>query len=150
MSNNILKIIPEDPYFFPSPEAVESASGELARYLSKRKEDIQVVSTEAVRFVDPGSHLRDIRCPFCGRMLDFEWWQAVMDKADAEKFRSLTTATPCCHNVTSLNNLIYDWAAGFARMSIEVRDPNGDITQEQHTALERLLGTKIRKVLSHY
>ncbi len=150
MSNNVLKIIPEDPYLFLSQEAMERAPNELARFLSKRKEDIKVITTDDVRFVDPGSNLREIKCPFCFSIIDFEWWQEAMDKAYEENFKSLTIETPCCHKITSLNNLIYDWVAGFARSSIEVIDPNGDITQEQQKALETILGIKVRKIWSHY
>lgn len=150
MSSNVLKIIPQDPYFVPTQEAMELVAEELTRYLSKRKEDIKVITTDKVRFVDPGSNLREIQCPFCCCIIDFDWWQEAMDQLYEEKFKSLAIETPCCYKITSLNNLIYDWTAGFARFSIEVLDPNGDITQEQQKVLETILGYEIRKIWSHY
>ena len=150
MSNNILKIIFQDPCFVPSQASLERVTNELAVYLSKRKEDIQVKITDEVRFVDPGANLHEIKCNFCSSIIDIEWWQEAVDQVYEGHFKSLTVITPCCHQVTSLNSLVYDWTAGFARLSIEIFDPKVDLTQEQQNKLETILGTEIRKIWSHY
>ena len=150
MSTNVLIIIPQDPNFLPFNGILERVVAELVRYLSKPKDDFRITITDRVRFIDPGFNLRQIRCPFCNNIIDSTWWQNTMDQAYEGNFSNLKIITPCCQMVTSLNNLYYDWTAGFARSSIEVFDPKGDITQEQQKVIETILGIEIRKIWSHF
>lgn len=59
--------------------------------------------------------------------------------------------TLCCRGAaTSLHDLEYDWRAGFARFTLEARDPDvRDLTGAQVAALERLLGCRAPRIWTH-
>jgi hypothetical protein len=46
-----------------------------------------------------------------------------MDASYRSAFEDLAVRTPCCHTDTTLNELDYDWPAGFARFVLEARNP---------------------------
>jgi hypothetical protein len=69
-----------------------------------------------------------------------------MSDAFDEHFADLTLSLPCCMVVSSLNELEYQAPAGFARFTLEARNPNADIEEDQVRMLEEILGCKLRKV----
>src|SRR5262249_13741059 len=60
---------------------------------------------------------------FCERELDKEWFGKAMDRAYEKKNWDLTIKLPCCGKGSSLNDLKYEWPAGFARFVLEARNP---------------------------
>ena len=80
-----------------------------------------------------------------------KWWGQEMDRVyQVNGFQDLNILLPCCQRTSSLNDLIYDWPAGFARFLLEARSPEGDLTHEQIALFESLLGCSIRKIWAHY
>ena len=150
MSDYILRLIPTDPQFTPSAGA-RGAALQLLRSWLPSAESITSELNEEVRFVDPGANFDRVECSFCGADL-FDWWQGAMDKASERGFADLEVVVPCCHTRTTLNDLCYEWPAGFARFVAEVRNPGrGEaLTGEEVRQLEQLLGCELRQVLAHY
>jgi hypothetical protein len=57
----------------------------------------------------------------------------------------------CCGALVSLNDLIYEWPAGFARFVLEAMNPNvRDIADDELASLAAILGTPLRKIWARY
>jgi hypothetical protein len=150
MSDNILRLIPTVPDYVPDAEAQNQARKLLASHLPQARE-VYIELSDTVRFVDQGGNFERVRCPVCGVTLETEWWQQAMDTAYETEFRELGITTPCCASGVSLNDLIYDWPAGFARFSLEALNPNvRDLEDKMKRKLEELLGCELRRIWTHY
>ena len=56
-----------------------------------------------------------------------------------------------CGTAVSLNDLRYEWPAGFAKFVLEAMNPNVmDLPDEGFAELSRDLGTPLRKIWAHY
>lgn len=149
MSDNILKLIPSSPNYLPGKESIDQAVS-LLKISIPSIVDIKVMVSEKVRFIDSGTNWERILCPNCSAPIDMEWWQNAMDKAFKNGFRDLCINVPCCGSETTLNDLRYDWPAGFARFSIEIHNPRIEIPNEVLKRLEAILGVSLRKIWAHY
>jgi hypothetical protein len=149
MSANILKLISTDASFAPEAAAIAAARSTLAAALPDAHK-IEANLHPTIEFIDPGGNWEGVRCANCGTNLDDAWWAAVVENAYEKRFIDLTVYLPCCSVWWSLNDLDYVWPAGFARFSLEATDPNGDLTVEQIAALERILGTRLKRIWAHY
>lgn len=148
MSNTIVKFIPTNPNFIPTT----LNQGKAKTYLKGifKGVEVELIQTANVEFVDPGSNFETITCNLCGKNINNDVWQNAMDKAYKNHFTDLSFTTPCCHKQTTLNDLTYHWPAGFAKFAVTISDPVGDINSSQIAELEKILGTKIRKIWAHY
>lgn len=149
MSDNHLRLIPKDPEFIPeAPRAAEAVS--LLASLVLGADDVSSQATEEIQFIDQGSNFERVLCPGCGSDLT-EMWPDWMDKASESSFRNRGISAPCCRVETELNNLVYDWPAGFARFSLNARNPvlRGWLPQEGQKVIEDVLGCPLRQVLVH-
>jgi len=148
MSSTILKLIPTDPDFVPNEQNQIKAKAFLKNVF--KHSDIEFNTTENVEFVDPGANFETVNCNLCGHTIDIQAWQNAMDKAYNTKFKVLTFITPCCQKTTSLNDLKYHWAAGFAKFEISILDPSSEIKTDDLTELNKILTTKINVIWAHY
>ena len=150
MSDSILRIIPADPALVPDVGAQQSA-GTHARKAFPKADEVTVRVEEDVTFVDAGGNFEAVFCPACEAELEQERWADARDRAAASSFVNLAVSAPCCGAPTSLNDLRYEMPQGFARLIIEVMNPN---TAEVPRGVERLLrdtlGCEIRFVWAHY
>lgn len=144
MSDYIIKIIPLNPYVHIDIPKVQQAVG----FLKMSFEDVSVATHETPVFVDCGENLEKIICPSCGAEMDFDWWQESMSAAYAKDFESLKIETPCCHRVSSLNDLEYHFPCGFACVEIDIFNPVAEPDEECLTAVQALLGEKLRVIRS--
>ena len=74
-----------------------------------------------------------------------------MDTAYKTCFERLDSITPCCTQPISLNELNYDWPAGFAKFVIEIQEPNikgFEADQVQH--LKKIIGIELRQIWAYY
>jgi hypothetical protein len=106
--------------------------------------------SEETRFIDPGANFERVGCPFCGSDLS-GWWEDAMERAGTGGFSDLAVVVPCCQTRTTLNDLRYEWPAGFARFVVKVQNPGrgAELTSEEIQQLEKLLGCELRQVLAH-
>lgn len=149
MSENHLRLIPTDPYFVPDPTAMNHAHQRFdALMQGSCKTTMELFDT--VQFIDPGSNWEGIMCPNCRSELDIEWWQEAMRKSFAGGYLELSVTVPCCDFRTTLNDLRYVWPAGFARFMLEAINPASDLSDQQLSDFERILGKPLRKIWAHY
>lgn len=149
MSDNVLKLIPSSPTYVPGEGRVEKALARIKEEFPFTN-NIRVSVSESPRFIDQGANLERIICPNCNALLDTSWWQSAMDEAYKNGFRNLSVKVPCCGTETNLNELKYEWPAGFARFSIEISNPEKDISDSTLHELEVVLGSSLIKIWAHY
>ncbi|MDD5760080.1 MAG: hypothetical protein PHI06_13475 [Desulfobulbaceae bacterium] len=149
MSDNILKLIPSSPTYVPGESAINKAV-DLIQVFLPLAEDISIEISEFPRFIDQGSNWERVTCPNCNAVIDIDWWQQAMDKAFKNGFKNLVVEVPCCNLEVSLNDLRYEWPAGFAKFSIEIRNPQIELSELKLKELEHILGSSIKKIWAHY
>jgi hypothetical protein len=149
MSDDFLRLIPTDPQCTADGPQLREASALLAGFLPQAQE-VTFEIKEEVSFIDPGQNLERIFCPNCGHQIDMGWWADRMDAAYETRFSDLSVEMPCCGAFVSLNDLQYDWPAGFARFVLEARNPRERLDEEQLRSLEAILGCPLRLILAHY
>ena len=148
MSDNWVILIPTDPEFVPDVLARRQACEELTRRLPAAYR-IDDDLTDDVRFIHQGANFESVSCPSCGEELTLEWWQGAMNAAHAGHFRDLRATPPCCNVPTSLNDLRYDWPAGFARFEIDIKGGVEGVEASDMSVVEGILGCKLRLVWRH-
>ena len=150
MSDTFLILIPSAPDFVPSEAAQAEALKRFTSYLPKA-EEVMCDSTVEVQFIDAGVKFERASCPACRRPLALRWWQDAMDAAEEKVFADLGITLPCCGKASTLNDLVYFWAQGFARFSLEALNPGQkDLRADQIRELEKILGCSLRMILSQY
>ena len=147
MSDYIIRMIPSDPYLKIPEQTLESAKDLLARKIVCDR--IQIRSSNEPSFIDCGSNLHSISCPYCGNKIDLSWWGKEMDKAYNNYFASLDVCLPCCKKESSLNDLKYDFPCGFACSVVEVLNPSGEITEGLQEQIREIIGSPIRMIYVH-
>ncbi len=148
MSDNYICIIPTDPWYIPETHAQQLALSTLKQD-APEADEIKVCVSDVPTFIDCGANFERVVCPTCKTVLN-EWWQTAMDRAATTNFRDLMIMTPCCRTHTSLNDLRYEWPAGFARFVLEAQNPNiGLLNVHQIHRLSQILGCRVRQILVH-
>jgi hypothetical protein len=146
MSDNFLVLVPEDPYFVPAAESHEPACRLLERAVPKA-DDVTISVSDFPQVIMYG--FPETTCPHCGAAVDDDWWAGEVSAAFEEEFDNLIVRMPCCHRASSLNDLNYEEAGGFARFELSATNPGQDIDIEVKAALERVLGTPLRRLRLH-
>jgi hypothetical protein len=149
MSDSFLRLIPEEPPFEPSYEASEAAVRTLKALMPTAV--VSVKRFPEIRFVDQGSNFERIRCPNCQREITSHW-SSWMDVCARRQFAQRMTVMPCCKKESDLNDLVYEWPAGFARFVLEVANPDPAewLASPVQKRLETVLGCAVRQILAHY
>lgn len=159
ISSTVLYAIPTDPRWVP--DAVhEAAAVAVFTDVVNDVGDLRIHSEHEglVRFYDAGENFETVRCPVCGTVIarnpeDMTWFLDQINRCWTEDtgFWPLDVVTPCCGTQTSLNDVIYQGAQGFASWSVSARDPRiWELTERQRTTLEAALGHRCRVVYAHY
>jgi hypothetical protein len=149
VSDNYFRFIPTSPTYVPDAIAQHAGTELVQRHLPHADEVCARVFA-TTRFVDPGANFEGVFCAHCDEDLT-EWWSAAMDHMAEADFSNLSTTVPCCGIATTLNDLRYEWPAGFARFFLEVRGPGvPEPPTEMLEALQRTLGCELRTIWVHY
>ena len=148
MSDTTLKIITTDP-FYTCPENIQS---DVISILSKIYpfQKIKLLNTDSVEFIDQGGNFESVSCNFCGRLLEIQDWKNLIDLAFETKFNKLNFVTKCCNKETSLNDINYNWPAGFARFVVSIHDAETELAEIEVTKLEELLKKDLRIIWARY
>ena len=149
MSDDVLKLISSSTTYAPSEEAIDKALAIIKETLPFAN-NVKVEVSESPRFINQGSNWERVVCPNCNAVIDTSWWQHAMDEAYESGFRNLAVKVPCCGTETYLNELKYEWPAGFARFSIEIWSSELDITGLKLQELEIALGSSLTKIWARY
>jgi hypothetical protein len=148
MSTNVLKMIPTVPNYIPTTIERQQARDLIVSRFPDVEVNLKIA--DEVLFVDPGANLKRVICPICGSEIEIGWWQQAMDAAYQMKFTDLSIHAPCCGAVSSLNDLQYDWPAGFAQFVIEIQNLKKDWDPAVVLSLERILGSSLREIWAYY
>ena len=151
MSDNWICVIPRDPHFVPTQDAILRAE----RLLSEIAPDADSISSETadtVQFRDCGSNLETIRCQECAAEISPEWWADQMGDEDywSDGFQLEPITLPCGHIAPSLNALYYNFDQGFSRFMLEAMNPQtGQLEARQVLNLEGALGCPVKVIYQH-
>ncbi|MEU6377651.1 hypothetical protein [Streptomyces sp. NPDC046909] len=153
MSEDVLSVIPTDPYWQPEEAAalraqalVTELTGGLAPDTSV---EIDVDWYELPSVVDSAQNLERIACPRCRGRIDLEWWADLIED-NVDGFTTLDATAPCCGAAVSLDQLDFDWPCGFARFEIAVWNPELDrLADEELAAVAKALGHPVRQIRAH-
>jgi hypothetical protein len=148
MSSTFLRIISTDPSFDIDKDLQEKARTFLFKIY--QKEQIEFINTDTIEFVDQGENFENVSCNLCNSLIETEVWQNAMDNAYKNEFKDLFFITPCCNKITSLNNLDYNWPAGFAKSIISISEPQNGLAEKELEELEGILKTDLRNIWAHY
>jgi hypothetical protein len=150
VADNVLRIIAIEPTWTPAPSAADAAKELLRRFVPAAKV-VEARRYDATVFIDQGGNWERVVCPSCGIELDTAWWQDKFDRAGQSRFCSLEVVTPCCGSATTLNDLDFQWPAGFACFEVYARNPGrGWLCAGELDRLERALGIRVRQIMAHY
>lgn len=147
MSDHVIKIIPSDPYLRIAHERAQDALVYLKQ--SVKADAVELSLRESPAFVDCGSNLESIHCPFCNELLDFGWWGDEMDRAYQSGFADLSVELPCCGKYGTLNDLTYCFPCGFSCVEFDIIDPTEDLDENVIAAIQSLLEITVRVIHAH-
>ncbi|MFE9565216.1 hypothetical protein ACFYM0_29350 [Streptomyces sp. NPDC006487] len=152
MSDDVLSVIPTDPYWQPDQAAADRAAAIVTDLEPGAPDDVEVEVTwhDTLTVVDCGENLERIGCPHCGASIDTEWWADLLETHGEDGFATLAVRVPCCRAETSLETLEYDWPCGFARFEIAIWNPERiQFSNRELTALADALGHPVRQIRAH-
>ncbi|WP_435154369.1 hypothetical protein [Amycolatopsis sacchari] len=147
MSENLLHVVPTDPFWRPSADVADRAAAVVARLVAADS----VVTVEfhrAAAFIHSGSNLERVECPHCGANL--ERWADLMPDDYDDGFDDLAVRLPCCGADTSLDTLRFDWPCAFGCIDIAARNPGRSwLTDDELATIADALGHRVRQVMQH-
>jgi hypothetical protein len=149
MSDNWIRLIPEDPKFVPDA-AKQSRARDRFSEIAPKADDIEITVCDTVQFFDCGANCERILCPACGLEISIAWWLERMNEDYDEGFRLTTYSTPCCAAQFTLHDLTYEWPQGFGRFALDAMNPGiGTLDDRYRQELEEILDTKLRVIYQH-
>ncbi|MFF5257644.1 hypothetical protein ACFY4C_01765 [Actinomadura viridis] len=154
MSDDVLSVIPTDPYWQPDQAAADRATA-LVTALSPGLPDGVDVEIDVGWYGEPaavpcGQNLERIGCPHCGASIGLRLWEDLLEVHGDGGFPTLAVQVPCCRAETSLDALDYDWPCGFARFEIAVWNPERTSFNDDELALlATALGHPVRQIQAH-
>ena len=150
MSDNWIRLIPQDPYYVPDVSLITIAL-EKFKAVAPKSDGIEFEITDGIRFIDCGANFETISCPTCRREISMNWWQDRMTEDwDGLTFKLNKYRLPCCGNQNDLNELSYGWAVGFGRFNLEAINPGiGLLNVQYKEEFERILQTPLRVIYQH-
>jgi hypothetical protein len=150
MSDTFLRIIPTDPVFVPTFEAGEMARLKLIELLPAADE-VEKIQFAEIQFVDQGGNFERLLCPYCKADLT-QHMSKWFDAASQSRFTARKVSLPCCANSADLNDLDWQWPAGFATFMLEAKNPHlpGWLPEGAKKNLEAVLGCRLREIYAHY
>ena len=157
MSDNLIAVIPYEADYVPTTAQAEAALSYFQE-LAPDSDGVTFSTDDHIRFRDCGANLESIACPFCGAVLDQDWWSERMAEdsgGDVDDFYDRgfllrPIILPCCGAAASPNELSYSFDQGFSRFILEAMNPNiGRLENEHVRRLSDLLGTPLRVIYQH-
>lgn len=144
MSDYILRLIPDQPEFFPA--VTDKKIRDQVQMFNLNANEVIINAHESIKFIDAGQNFGYILCPICREKMTVAWWQEAMNSAWLTEFIDLVSPMPCCNAKISLNDLVYEWKVGFARFCIEIHNPIRNLNDQERLSLEQLVGVKLNSI----
>ena len=145
MSSHSLFLVPTDPEWQPTVEAVERTVA-LLRTMAQYPDGIDHEFFDKIQLFHPYANWDGAKCPACGNEVEDWFHDSVGDFLENPDMAHLRAVTPCCATATSLNDLDFAWPCGFGRFVIEGDNAGAVPDGAQVLALEASLGTKLRVI----
>ncbi len=144
MSDHYICFIPTIHDFIPSKESQKLAIEILKRHKLKV---LEVTVDKNTTFRDCGENFESIHCPHCKSKIKIEYWSELMDKnySDENGFSINPLLMPCCHNISTLNDLCYKFPMGFSRFILRT-DDQVKVSDLLITELESAIKCKLRVI----
>lgn len=144
MADYMIKVVPTDPYY----SMTEYEARKVVDFLKEKikSDEVKVLLYETPVFIDCGSNLERISCPFCKSHLDFEWWGETMSAAGKKNFEDLSVKLPCCGRESMLNNLKYDFPCGFSCVEFDILNPAEKLSDDHLKHIQKLVGKPVRVI----
>jgi hypothetical protein len=150
MSDMYLRLIPKDPAYVPGGLTLPEAFARFCALVPKAR-DVHYSIYKTPTFVDMGGMLDRISCPNCKRDLELDWWSQAEHQAWQNQHQDLQVVVSCCNTEISLNDLIYEMPAGYARFVLQACNPAIDgLPKTEITKLERMLGCELKILWERY
>lgn len=145
MSDSFLRLIPTNHDWQPDADHEQKAL-EALRLLTPEADEVLAKRYDSPAFVDPGVNLVQIGCPVCRTEISPNWFGSQLGTSTEVSIR-----TPCCDTPLDLNDLNYDWPAGFARFVLSAMNPNrGWLNGRERELIDSALGHRVREIWAHY
>lgn len=160
MSDDVLKLIPEDQDFVPNREAAEHVRTLLEAFFPDG-EQAEIEISDTLQFRDGGASLEKVVCPLCRKTTEINpfqendvgsaWWYTLDETlADSPDLNTLEVAMPCCGATSPIQDIDFSGAAGFSKFELCIWNPCADISEGQVSELEDLLGCRLKRIWAHY
>lgn len=154
MSTFSIIVFPTDPFWVPSRDRADATAAVFAHLVTDEPGLVPEVHTyEHLMFESAGADFGTATCPDCGAVVatnpeDMAWFAEQIHGIDPNVTgpSMLEVTMPCCQQVRSINDLMYDPPAGFASWSMSARDPRYEIGARQRALIAAALGHEIRVV----
>ncbi len=149
--NWTMHLIPTDPFFRPSENAVQTALTRLQAYFTHH-ENITYSLSNKLSFWCAGENFDRVICMHCQSNI-FEWFTSTVLK-ETEGFNDLPLTLPCCGVKDSLLRLSFEDDCGFACFGISICEGlhdagnTNEINSEELHELETTLGCQLRVIWS--
>ena len=149
MSDNWIGIIPTDPRFVPSAEAIAKAEAFMAE-IAPDADEIRSEISEGIQFRDCGGNFESVHCPVCDTEIAGDWWAEQTSNQWHEGFHLKPLQLPCGHQAESLNHLRYVWDQGFSRFILDTMNPKLRLLEPgQVSNFEAILGCPVKVIYRH-
>jgi hypothetical protein len=147
--NFTLQLIPTDPLFRPSDEAVQIALRRLHGYFTVN-EGIRHWISDKVSFWNAGENFESVICNHCDTDI-FDWFISDMVSREFESTNDLLVTLPCCGKKDSLSDLTFDNVGGFACFALIICEgSNGEddyeLSDKELHRLEATLGCQLQLI----
>ncbi|MER7609181.1 hypothetical protein [Nocardioides sp. NPDC127503] len=155
MSDNWIRLIPTDASWEPAQSSVDLAVAYVVSLFSRpgdSADEVSAVLHNDVALIDSGVNTSSFKCTICSSVTDVSWVFEVVGERSSD-LSDLDVVLPCCGVTSSLNELAYDWAMGFARFEIGVLNGTRaryELDESELRQVGELLGHPVRQILAHY
>ena len=156
-----LTLVPKDPHFIPSSEAVKKAKASLNRYYPNAESQPKVVIEERPRFFTARDNCDRYACPKCSKTVrdsEFEslvndpdgWGKFVRAAEKAPDALAYSVVLPCCGAELPLSELHFTGRPGttaaIGRFKISVGDVEDVLSDERLSRMESTLGCSLTRL----
>ena len=112
-------------------------------------DDVVIVETDEIRFIDCGGNLEKIVCNHCNSDIS-SYWGDLMSQSAETGFEDRNYKTQCCNKMNFLENIDYYFDVGFSRFVIELFNPSKQIDLKVIREIEDIIGLELKCIRVKY
>ncbi|GAA2559654.1 hypothetical protein GCM10010435_33610 [Winogradskya consettensis] len=158
MSELLIRVIPTDLEWQPTPEAAIAAAEYVAGLFAgpgDHVESVEPLFYDRIAVIDGGEYLEDVFCPRCEASIGVDWfWDLLQVRTGNDPtLNDLAVTVPCCGAALALPELRFEDPLGFARFEITIKNwTRGpwELSDHELTTTAALLGHPVLQIQAHY